>query len=376
MRGSPFSKEIQGARSLGYDSVAPTVLFDLRRDHPLLAAAAARLSPELGKAIDSLRNSCPLPVISIPHISRPFYRLPLHTRSFCYTLIPGRRPLYESEVLVFKGMEPAALDFEQRIVWLKTAASSGDLAEDFSLLEGKIPGAVSVSEALSEARIAAQVQQRHLRYYNTLARIPLPLLVGKHEDSVVENADRILRRRLSGTAYKKVQKLLDGGLGYFVYFYPQAPIRAEFISPAKNRRFVKSRFGSVPSSQATIQRWITLFARLIRLGFLPASPRSLKTGCCVSSQNANLDGGVCDVDSIFPLTARTSASFIRKSLLLSARELEQSARCIRARGSGMSPEILERIRESLLSADHPCDLRIDRRVLTMMDSLLQDGPQR
>ena len=63
--------------------------------------------------------------------------------------------------------------------------------------------------------------------------------------------------------------------------------------------------------------WVQIGARLLWLGLLPTTPLSWRLGDIFDPNNACLDGGVCDVASIQPITPETGDGFVVRSLIMS-----------------------------------------------------------
>src|SRR5437868_5063485 len=190
----------------------PTQLaFDLGKENSQVLDALIACTPQVAAATAFLRASIPLPRNAVPGIEGRLYRLPNHNRSFCYSLADGAAGLASSATLVFKGAEPMLEDFSKMLDWMAQAPlrkSSRVMADHFPLAEGKIPGALSLKEALSEAHIALQAQERHLRHYGEFARLPTPLLVHTFSDSSRDACTSKLRAKLSRSAFERIESLL------------------------------------------------------------------------------------------------------------------------------------------------------------------------
>jgi len=109
-----------------------------------------------------------------------------------------------------------------------------------------------------------------------------------------------LQRRLTPTAFERISPNLSAGLGCYVYFYPAIPFRVRDLPGAgfHARRAAVARM----DPERIVRRWIGAVARILHLGYLPATMASLGTGNCLREQNAVIDGGFVDVDSIQPIS--------------------------------------------------------------------------
>jgi hypothetical protein len=316
----------QRANSLGFQFEKTTPHFDLSvENNNILEALVSQTGPQLLNAFDFAKKQLPLPKTAAVSVEGHFYRLPGHNRSFCYALTEHDSFL-GSPVLVFKGTEPLLRDFATLIAWMLQAPlrrSSRVMADHFPLAEGKIPGALSFKEALRETEIALELQNRHLKYYGELAKLPTPLLIHRFPDEARNACTACLRRTLSQPAFEKIQPLLESGLAVYVYHYPAAPIRANYwggvASPAVSR-YLEHEF----SEQVALTGWINLIVRLLYLGYLPYSVRNEGLGACMDFGNATLDGGFCDPDSIIPIASSPDDEFLREGLVQSLSFLQKT----------------------------------------------------
>lgn len=295
-------------------------IFDLECESKELLDALIQRTPEVRDAFDALRESIPLPRTAVPGIDGRLYRLPNHNRSFCYSLVYPEGGA-KSPVLVVKGAEPLLGDFPLMIDWMLQAPlrkSTRVMADHFPLAEGKIPGALSLKEALSEARIALDVQKRHLTHYGELARIPIPLFVYPFSDDDNDACATTLRNKLSQSAFDRIGPLLREGLGVYVYYYPSPPVRANYLGELRTPQF--KQFVEPTSDEGhTVFHWARLLIRLLYLGYLPYSVRNEGLGACMDFGNAALDGGFCDPDSIIPIDAKVDDEFFCESVVQTLR---------------------------------------------------------
>lgn len=300
--------------------------FDLADKDAHVLDAVTRRIPQVKTMLASLRARVPLPRNSAPSIEGHLYRLPGHNRSFCYALQDSVSISRDSPVLVFKGTEPLLPDFSTMLDWMAQSPlrkSSRVMADHFPLAEGKIPGALSLKEALGEARIALQIQQRHLLHYGELARLPTPLLVYAFSDSRREACAAKLRSKLSPPAFERIQPLLQSGLAIYIYYYPSAPIRANYLGDMGAPQFRGLLAGKV-DEERTIRDWVRLLVRLLYLGYLPYTVRNEGLGACMDFGNAALDGGFCDPDSIVEIDTSPDAEFFREAIIQSLALLQNT----------------------------------------------------
>lgn len=312
------------AKAAGAAFEPTRAVFDLgQADRDVFDAVAAK-TPSVLEAMQSVRNGVPLPKSSAAGIDGHFYRLPNHNRSYCYALVSSGG-ISHSPVLVFKGTEPLLPDFGSMLDWMAQAPlrkSSRVMADHFPLAEGKIPGALSLKEALREAEVALHIQKRHLASYGELARIPTPLLVHSFLPSSSEACISTLERKLHRASFDRIVALARDGLAIYVYYYPAAPVRANYWGDMGMSQF--RAFLAAPQEDEIITSWIKLLVRLLYLGYLPYSVRNEGLGACMDFGNATLDGGFCDPDSITAIEPNTDDEFFRESVIRSLAILQNT----------------------------------------------------
>jgi hypothetical protein len=304
--------------------------FDLAKEDLHVLDALTTRTAHLETTLTSLRDRVPLPRSSAPTIEGRFYRLPGHNRSFCYSLRDSVPISRDSPVLVFKGTEPLLPDFSSMLDWMAQSPlrkSSRVMADHFPLAEGKIPGALSLKEAMGEARIALQIQRRHLLHYGELARLPTPLLVHTFPESRRSDCAAKLRAKLSGAAFERIQPLLQSGLAIYIYYYPSAPIRANYLGEMGAPQFRKLLTRQLDEGR-TINDWVRLLVRLLYLGYLPYTVRNEGLGACMDFGNAALDGGFCDPDSIVEINSSPDAEFFREAIIQSLALLQNTVQLL------------------------------------------------
>jgi len=304
----------RGAQARKY---APaTLVFELHSDSPELRHHLFNRHAKLAESYEQLRRAIPLPDRSEIEAEERFYRLAHHNRSFCMPLDTAQG-VFSSACVVFKGVEPLLGDFDHMIDWMMISpfrSSTRVMAEHFPLAEGKIPGTVSLTEAIQEAKLAAEIHAKHLEHYQELARLPVPLVVYRYSEEDEERCRVTLLRKLPAVVALRVEELMRVGLGVYAYYYSVAPIRADaYGSVAKPK--IRDYFSTRVSPRTTILRWISLLARLLYLGYVPLTPRHEGLGACMDMGNACLDGGFCDIESIQPIASCPDDEFFYESII-------------------------------------------------------------
>lgn len=308
------------------------IVFDLDTAGPRVAAALRAAAPHLPAVLDRLRAGVPLMASAAPGEQGDLYRLKGHNRSVCVALADDKSA---ADVVVFKGTEPLLRDFDAYLEWMATTqfgAWPRPLAEHFPLFEGKAPGTVLLGEAMSEAEIALDVQERHLEHYGELLRLPVPLFVWKLRPADADAAIARLKAHVSAMAMERLEPHLRHGIGVHAYYYPGPPVR---VHAAGRPAFMRPAPAALASHRNIIERaipgWFTIAARLFWLGYLPTTPLSWRLGDVFDPNNACLDGGVCDINSLHRVTAGTTDGFFMRSVVMSVGGL----RAVVARSFGV-----------------------------------------
>jgi len=322
----------------------PELAWHLSDRAPRLLDAVLARAPALADALERLRRHVPVPRRRFPTDAAPFVRFRGHGRSFCVAYPTEDAP---DGHLVFKGSEHVTSDYEEWLDehatrWLRIAARQEThfaadggveaemrLLDKWAILEGKVPGAYTLDEAVAEADVAATVQEAFTTRFGETARAPLPLLAYRWPQACVERVSAALRPRLSAGAWAIAERRLSSGLGMYVYYYPGFPVRlaqlaigdAEELGLAQRLEQLDEIF----DWRDTAESWIELTAKLIALGFLPKSPASVVSGDCLQFQNMVLDGGIADLDSVVHVDAvreeRELRDILRRTLLELTRSL-------------------------------------------------------
>jgi len=309
-------------------------LRDYLAENPALATAVAETAPRLADAIAELRLGLPMPESVKPFAARPYFRPPGSHRSMYYapSVFPGATEPGRG-VIAFKGLEPCVRDFDALLQELRRPCySPHNMAEHLIFEEHKIPGCVGLSEAIREAERACGIQIAHLDAYGDLAHLPLPLLVCRHSDEMLAQTTEKLRVSLSPAAFHAIAPLLHSGLGIYMYYYPAPVTRArdvDYILQGLNFRARSfALVTKVCDPDDAIRGWVRTFVRMLYLGFLPGSLASLRTGICCQPQNACIDGGFVDLDSLTAIDELPDDTAVNAALQFSAESLIRSVRTL------------------------------------------------
>lgn len=297
---------------------AADVVFDLRTAAPDVLRALEQQAPRVRAALDDLSAGIPLMRTSAPAVDGRLYRLKGHNRSICLALDDD---LATADVIVLKGTEPLLPDFEHYLRWMtgtQFGAWPRPMAEHFPLFEGKAPGTVLLSEAMGEAATALDVQRRHLEHYGGLMRLPVPLFVWRLQADDEARTRDCLASAVSAMAYERLGAHLREGIGIVAYYYPSPPVRVHAVGRRAYLHPASAEWASAEQlTSRAIPGWVQIGARLLWLGLLPTTPLSWRLGDIFDPNNACLDGGVCDVASIQPITPETGDGFVVRSLIMS-----------------------------------------------------------
>jgi hypothetical protein len=299
-------EEALRASGVGRASLLPVRNF-IAPSEPLHAARGF-IPQSLLDAVDALGFYVPATDTSAPFSRGPFFRPPGSHRSFYYCPALDGPGSGGGEVLAYKGLEPLTRDIDALLRDLKRPCYSPHaIAEHFVFVEDKIPACLGMQEALDEAGRACALQIAHLEAYGAPAHLPLPLAVFRHDEELCAHMAGKLRAILDHAAYRKIEPMLAAGLAVYVYYYPSPPIRARdadfMLRGLSFRRRLFTMMQEFRAPEQVIERWITGFARMLLLGFLPGALAALRSGACCQPQNACMDGGFVDLDSVTPFDA-------------------------------------------------------------------------
>lgn len=235
-------------------------------------------------------------------------------------------------MVALKGLEPCTRDVDVLLRDLRRACySPHNILEHLIFEERKIPASLGLAEALREAKRAAEIQEAHLRVYGGLARVPFPLFVFRHSTEVEEQLLENLSRELSDTALEVVKPWVACGLGVYVYYYSTPPVRARDLELLlQGFGFQQRMFGLIRmcDPEQIIRSWVRTFVRMLYLGILPGTLSSLRTGICCQPQNACIDGGFVDLDSLTSSTALRDDTALYAALQFSTESLINTVRAL------------------------------------------------
>jgi hypothetical protein len=299
-------------------SATADVVFDVATAAPDVFAAVCAASPGIAAPLERLRaGSLPLMSSAAPGEHGDLYRMRGHNRSVCLALGPDKST---ADVVVLKGSEPLLPDFEAYLEWMKSRQFGNwprPIMEHFPLSEGKAPGTVFLDEAMGEAELALRVQARHVAHYGELLKLPVPLFVLRLAERDHARVVARLRAGMSGPAFERVGPHLARGIGIFAYYYPGPPARVNAVG---RPRFLWPATSDLTARQhvmeSMIPGWMRLAARLLWLGFLPSTPISWRLGTIFDPNNTCLDGGACDVGSIYPMDQAPNDAFFTRSIVM------------------------------------------------------------
>lgn len=270
----------------------------------------------------------PLPPTCGAFLQGAAFRPPRHHRSF---YVRGEGP----GVVAVKGTEPLVADFDtllERVAAEISVAHASEprrAAEHFASLERKVPCAVTVDEARAEASKALAVHAASVRHYGTLAHVPFPLGVLRLSDEVTAGVMERVRATVTGTALEQVEPVTRNGLGVLVNYYPGMPTRVSSLNhilPSAPYTERHERLVELVDPDVVMRSWCRQLARLMHLGFVPATPASGRTGNMCQPQNAALDGGFFDVDSVEPIHTLPGAAAVADALATSMRSFYYTVR--------------------------------------------------
>jgi len=360
------------------------IVWDLTVDYPKLLGVLDEIHPWLRAAVRELRERLPVPPSTEAFVVGPYHRPPGSARSFYRAEDDDAGP-DSGPVIAVKGMEPLSQNFRSGLQDLDRACYSPfTIAEHFVFEERKVPGCLTLAEATAEARRAAELQSAHLAAYGTLARVPLPLLVFRHSDDTKQDVADLLGELLSDAARAAVAAQMTSGLGVYVYVYPATPLRVTHLDYLfRGQSFQKRSLAllTVCDPDAMARRWVSAVVRMLYLGYLPGTLASLHSGICCQPQNACLNGGFVDLDSVTSFSDLRDDTAVYAALQFSMDELVRTVRYLVAGAADpVRPEetrvrvdlhhlreyVLALVREAIGAEGRP-DTQLDPRVVEFFD---------
>ncbi|MFE8605394.1 AMP-binding protein [Archangium violaceum] len=304
-----------GTRKPRAESGPFSIAWDVARDAPALWRHLREAEPWVAEELERMKRDIPVPPTNGTFDTEGFFRPQGHFRSF-YRRGPGE------SVLAIKGAEVRCEDqsgffhlLQQRLFERFAKHSVTNTLEYFLIQERKVPGAVTLPEALTEAQRAAELQGRFLEEFHEPGGLPLPLLVVRWSEEVVARFRSRLLPLLSGFTLTIAQNELRDGLACYVYWFPKAPFpRVSHFAGTlaqesqrtgsggfSNTRLVYATLKHNLDPEAVVDSWVRLTARMLLLGYFPSDIQHFKNGQCIEPQNVLLNGTFADLDSVIPM---------------------------------------------------------------------------
>jgi hypothetical protein len=140
--------------------------------------------------------------------------------------------------------------------------------------------------------------------------------------------DRV-RATVTGTALGQLEPFTRNGLGVLVNYYAGMPTRVSSLNhvlPTTSYAERHERLFELLDPDVVMRSWSRQLARLLHLGFVPATPASGRTGNMCQPQNAALDGGFFDVDSVEPICTLPGPAAVADALAASMRSFYYTVR--------------------------------------------------
>jgi len=283
--------------------------------------------PEIVDVLEMLQGRCPVAPTCKIFSEGDFFRLKGHARSFCLKTGNG--------VLVFKGSEPYSNDYlsfyEQAT--FHTTDKNPSRIEHFLMVEHEMYLAMTRKNALNSAEITKQFVRDYQTKIGELPHVPIPLSVFKIPEEItmkfLNDTSKFLSDFPMFSAYEYNQFLAQDGLAIYMYYYPGFPLRA-----AHSMRNFPFTIVSEEDDVNNLEKdkkfdlkqisdsWIKFIAKMLGVGYLPTT--WLYTGNCVQIQNLVMDGGMCDIDSVEPISQLNSDYDLTRALLISVGMLVES----------------------------------------------------
>ena len=300
---------------------SPEVMWNISDEAPHLLEAASEHEPALPPICARLAETLPCQRVWGFGEAGAYVHPDRHARAIYLRLAEIPDVPSGGGCIAFKGGEVMCENFDAMVhrlknMWNILACNFGDTSrasfdewgmmsalDRFPIGEGKPPGVVSLHDATEEIDLAVQVQKAHFDRYGELARLPLPLFGYAWPSDVSERIWQKLKPHLSPAALPAVEAQLSDGLGTYVYFYPSLSSRVEHLQVPDVGHGVtfSERIEELSKSldpRQVITRWLELTARLLALGYVPATATNVGRGYCVMAQNAVMDGGFVDLGGL------------------------------------------------------------------------------
>jgi hypothetical protein len=269
------------------------------RDSRLLSMVVEK-DPGLRRVLDSIGDQCPVADTCRPFDDGTYHRMKGHVRSFVARTDNG--------VLVIKGTEPMSKDYGEILVDAEKARDFLFLSKVdwFLIVENEPFLGQALNLAENYARISLEFTQKYVARFGKLPRVPFPVGVFKIPQAVAEDfgtkSAPYACDRPQLNARERLGRLIQRGLGVFVYYYPGQPIRAAHargVFPGSHEAGSYQQSNGV-DWKAAISGWLDLIAEMMIVGYFPTY--HIHQGNCLQPQNLVIDGGMCDIDSLHPMS--------------------------------------------------------------------------
>lgn len=310
MLTSPLRELLQALHSNSSDSNA--LKWDLRSQFPHLFSSLCTQQPQVLEIFEEMSAAIPIPPTNGTFDDGIYFRPEGHFRAF-YRHGDG------SFVIAIKGAEVKCDDqlgflqiLQQRAFERFEVNSITNTLEYFLIQERKIPGALTLPEALSEADKAARLQMSLLDRFGIFGSFPVPLLIRSWSRGELTSFDARLRPLVSGTLHGILDRELERGLACYVYYFPDN--LAERVSHYANRlstealrtghggmrntRLIHTTLTNDLDPGEVIKSWIDLVSNMLAVGWFPCNTKNFKNGQCIEPQNVLINGAIADMDSV------------------------------------------------------------------------------
>ncbi len=257
--------------------------------------------PGVDKLLAEFQQRCPVAESCRPFEDGAFHRMKGHVRSFAARTSGGG-------VVVVKGTEPMSKDYLEICDDAMRARPFCMMSKVdwFLLIENEPFLGQSLSLALNYAKLSLEFTAKYVARFGILPKIPFPIAVFKIPEPAAEEFKAKTRPYASDrpqvSSRVRLDELIAKGLGVFVYYYPGTPLRAAHARGMFPGSHEAGSFQDVKQVdfRSAIDGWLELTAEMLVLGYLPTA--HIHQGNCMQAQNLCIDGGMCDIDSIEPMS--------------------------------------------------------------------------
>lgn len=268
-----------------------TVVWDLKTEAPdlvpLLPESARRRLTELHEA-----GTIPVARLIRPFVTGGYYRPARHVRSFYQRIDDWREPA----VIAIKGSEIWSKDIKEAARAMTLGRKTLNHMDTFVMREFRVPLVYLQHEALGDSIKGVNIFRAVSSIFGCFPRLPLPLGVIRWPDVLLDKYRQDVYPLLSKTACGLVERNLTDGLAAYVYFYRGTSERLKHCTQSQLSPPFNLEMGS--SSWELCDRWVTLFTQILASGYFPCVVTDWLWGSAVQDQNACMDGGFVDIDSM------------------------------------------------------------------------------